>query len=117
MAGAPYGQLNIDESPSWGYRSVDCFEKLEQFAEGIYGNLQFSDGCFPAPASLSVSRKRSKAVRALNAEPKRNDSIVPSVATVSAPAVRAEDTGDQLQKKHSAVLLLTYDMGTERVSS
>ncbi|PWA98947.1 APS reductase 3 [Artemisia annua] len=61
--------------------------------EGVAGvqlsasNLQFSDGCFPAPVSLSLSRKRSQAVKALNAEPKRNDSIVPSAATVSAPGV------------------------------
>lgn len=31
------GQLNLDESPSWGSRSVDCFEKLEQIGEGTYG--------------------------------------------------------------------------------
>ncbi|MFS7983144.1 putative protein-serine/threonine kinase [Helianthus anomalus] len=37
MAGAAYGQLNLEESPSWGSRSVDCFEKLEQIGEGTYG--------------------------------------------------------------------------------
>lgn len=35
------GQLNVNESPSWGSRSVDCFEKLEQIGEGTYG-LVFS---------------------------------------------------------------------------
>ncbi|KAJ1262719.1 hypothetical protein BS78_09G131400 [Paspalum vaginatum] len=30
MAVARPGQLNLDESPTWGSRSVDCFEKLEQ---------------------------------------------------------------------------------------
>lgn len=37
MAIAAPGQLNITESPSWGSRSVDCFEKLEQIGEGTYG--------------------------------------------------------------------------------
>ncbi|KAL8233481.1 hypothetical protein R6Q59_019581 [Mikania micrantha] len=39
MAGAAYGQLNLEESPSWGSRSVDCFEKLEQIGEGTYGQV------------------------------------------------------------------------------
>nr|KYP51270.1 Cyclin-dependent kinase C-2 [Cajanus cajan] len=33
------GQLNVNESPSWGSRSVDCFEKLEQIGEGTYGQV------------------------------------------------------------------------------
>ncbi|KAF7152306.1 hypothetical protein RHSIM_Rhsim01G0195900 [Rhododendron simsii] len=37
MAIAAPGQLNIIDSPSWGSRSVDCFEKLEQIGEGTYG--------------------------------------------------------------------------------
>jgi len=36
MAAAAPGQLNLDESPSFGSRSVDCFEKLEQIGEGTY---------------------------------------------------------------------------------
>ncbi|XP_030535035.1 cyclin-dependent kinase C-1-like isoform X1 [Rhodamnia argentea] len=40
MAVAAPGQLNIEESPpSWGSRSVDCFEKLEQIGEGTYGQV------------------------------------------------------------------------------
>ncbi|TKY45336.1 Cyclin-dependent kinase C-1 [Spatholobus suberectus] len=42
MAMAAPGQLNVNESPSWGSRSVDCFEKLEQIGEGTYGSV-FSD--------------------------------------------------------------------------
>lgn len=37
MAVALPGQLNLDETPSWGSRSVDCFEKIEQIGEGTYG--------------------------------------------------------------------------------
>lgn len=36
---AAYGQLNVDELPSWGSRTVDCFEKLEQIGEGTYGQV------------------------------------------------------------------------------
>ncbi|RAL53071.1 unnamed protein product [Cuscuta campestris] len=39
MAVAAYGQLNLDEVPVWGSRSVDCFEKLEQIGEGTYGQV------------------------------------------------------------------------------
>jgi len=39
MAVAAPGQLNLDEAPSWGSRSVDCFEKLEQIGEGTYGQV------------------------------------------------------------------------------
>ncbi|PPR96417.1 hypothetical protein GOBAR_AA24249 [Gossypium barbadense] len=39
MAIAGAGQLNLNESPCWGSRSVDCFEKLEQIGEGTYGQV------------------------------------------------------------------------------
>ncbi|KAF6147705.1 hypothetical protein GIB67_003036 [Kingdonia uniflora] len=39
MAVAGTGQLNLYESPAWGSRSVDCFEKLEQIGEGTYGQV------------------------------------------------------------------------------
>ncbi|BBG93563.1 cyclin-dependent kinase C, partial [Prunus dulcis] len=39
MAIAAPGQLNLNEVPSWGSRSVDCFEKLEQIGEGTYGQV------------------------------------------------------------------------------
>ncbi|KAG6555828.1 hypothetical protein Mapa_002469 [Marchantia paleacea] len=39
MAVAGPGQLNLDETPNWGSRSVDCFEKIEQIGEGTYGQV------------------------------------------------------------------------------
>ncbi|CAJ1971202.1 unnamed protein product [Sphenostylis stenocarpa] len=39
MAIAAPGQLNVNESPTSGSRSVDCFEKLEQIGEGTYGQV------------------------------------------------------------------------------
>ncbi|PQQ05002.1 cyclin-dependent kinase C-1 isoform X1 [Prunus yedoensis var. nudiflora] len=39
MASAAAGQINTEELPSWGSRSVDCFEKLEQIGEGTYGQV------------------------------------------------------------------------------
>lgn len=41
MAVAAFGQLNLDESPLWGSRSIECFEKLEQIGEGTYGSVFF----------------------------------------------------------------------------
>jgi len=42
MAIAAPGHLNVNESPIWGSRSVDCFEKLEQIGEGTYGFVSIS---------------------------------------------------------------------------
>ncbi|KAL3835002.1 hypothetical protein ACJIZ3_009738 [Penstemon smallii] len=39
MAAATNNQLNVEKSPSWGSRSVDCFEKLELIGEGTYGQV------------------------------------------------------------------------------
>ncbi|CAA2993396.1 cyclin-dependent kinase c-2 [Olea europaea subsp. europaea] len=39
MAAATNNLLNVEESPSWGSRSVECFEKLEQIGEGTYGQV------------------------------------------------------------------------------
>ncbi|KAL8472119.1 hypothetical protein ACS0TY_028735 [Phlomoides rotata] len=36
---AANSQLNGEEWPSWGSRSVECFEKLEQIGEGTYGQV------------------------------------------------------------------------------
>ncbi|KAL8134008.1 cyclin-dependent kinase C-1-like [Apium graveolens] len=38
-AAAGYGQLNLEESPTWGSRNIDCFQKLEQIGEGTYGQV------------------------------------------------------------------------------
>lgn len=56
MAGAAPGQLNLGESPSWGSRGVDCFEKLEQIGEGTYGWVQ------KAPQSHRLSLRISSFV-------------------------------------------------------
>lgn len=39
MAIAAPEQLNLTEAPTWGSRTVDCFEKLEQIGEGTYGQV------------------------------------------------------------------------------
>ncbi|KAL6583105.1 Cyclin-dependent kinase C-1 [Orobanche minor] len=36
---AANNKLNMEEWPSWGSRSVECFEKLEQIGEGTYGQV------------------------------------------------------------------------------
>ncbi|MCI17272.1 cyclin-dependent kinase C-2-like, partial [Trifolium medium] len=33
------GKLNVVDSPACGYRSVDCFKKLEQIGEGTHGQV------------------------------------------------------------------------------
>ncbi|KAL3524773.1 hypothetical protein ACH5RR_013145 [Cinchona calisaya] len=43
MATAALGKLNVEESSSWGSRSVECFEKLEQIGEGTYGQVYMAN--------------------------------------------------------------------------
>ncbi|PIN13588.1 Phosphoadenosine phosphosulfate reductase [Handroanthus impetiginosus] len=57
----------------------------EQTRAAQFGAFQPLDRPHVPPTSVKLSRKRS-AVKPLNAEPKRNDSIVPSAATLFAPA-------------------------------
>ncbi|WOG89984.1 hypothetical protein DCAR_0209225 [Daucus carota subsp. sativus] len=59
---------------------------LEQTKVSQLGSYQPVNWC-PASTVLNVSRKRSSCVKALNAEPKRNDSIVASAATLLASEV------------------------------
>ncbi|KAJ0921030.1 putative adenylyl-sulfate reductase (thioredoxin) [Helianthus annuus] len=82
-------------------------------------NLQTLDRSFPSPAALNLSRKRSEAVKALNAEPKRNDSIVPSAATVFAPdvvekAIEVEDIEKLAQDLEKASPLEIMDKALEK---
>lgn len=59
------------------------------------GSFQHFDRPHILSASLNVSRRRSAAVKPLNvAEPKRNNSIVPSAATIVAPEV-----GDKVEEE------------------
>lgn len=55
MAVAVPGELNLLESPNWGSRSVDCFEKLEQIGEGTYGYCLFSPFLIAHTQILSFS--------------------------------------------------------------
>ncbi|GAA0172925.1 reductase [Lithospermum erythrorhizon] len=53
---------------------------------GQFGSFQPFDR-FQTQSSPLITWRRNSAVRPLNAEPKRNDQIVPSAATISAPEV------------------------------
>lgn len=55
------------------------------FSAAQFGAFHPLDRSHLPPASVSLSRRRCAAVKPLNAEPKRSDSIVPSAATVVAP--------------------------------
>ncbi|KAK4421344.1 5'-adenylylsulfate reductase 1, chloroplastic [Sesamum alatum] len=59
---------------------------FEQPRAAQFGAFQPFDRPHVPPAAVGFSRRRC-AVKALNAEPKRNDSIVPSAATLFAPEV------------------------------
>ncbi|KAI3710500.1 hypothetical protein L2E82_40283 [Cichorium intybus] len=67
------------------------FSSSNRTVQGVQpssSNFQPSDRSYRAPTSLNFSRKRSAAVKALNGEPKRNDSIVSSAAPAFAPGLR-----------------------------
>jgi hypothetical protein len=57
MAVAAPGQLNLGEPPSWGSRSVDCFEKLEQIGEGTYGYASLDSSNSPDSSPIPRGRR------------------------------------------------------------
>ena len=59
MAAAAPGQLNLDESPSFGSRSVDCFEKLEQIGEGTYGYASLETPPIPQSRETTPAHRPS----------------------------------------------------------
>lgn len=93
--------------------------RTEQGVQFSSSNYQPSDRSFPSPAALNLSRRRSAAVKALNAEPKRNDSIVPSAATMFAPdvvhkAVEVEDIEKLAKDLENASPLEIMDKALEK---
>ncbi|KAJ9566175.1 hypothetical protein OSB04_002141 [Centaurea solstitialis] len=87
------------------------------------GVLQLSSSNFQpldrSPAALNLSLNRSAAVKRLNAEPKRNDSIVPSAATTFAPdvvdkAVEVEDIEKLAKNLENASPLEIMDKALEK---
>ncbi|KAI3765225.1 hypothetical protein L2E82_15253 [Cichorium intybus] len=72
-----------------------------------------------SPATFNLSRKRSAAVKALNAEPRRNHPIVPSAATTFAPdvvekAVEVEDFEKLAKDLENASPLQIMDKALEK---
>ncbi|KVI09409.1 5'-adenylylsulfate reductase 1, chloroplastic-like [Cynara cardunculus var. scolymus] len=92
--------------------------RKEQGVQFSSSNFQPSDRFNSSPAALSLSLKRSIAVKPLNAEPKRNDSIVPSAATIFAPdvekAVGIEDIEKLAKNLEKASPLEIMDKALEK---
>lgn len=109
--------LAVTSSTSIAFSSSNS--RTEQGVHFSSSNFQPSDRSFSSPTALNLSRKRSAAVKALNAEPKRNDSIVPSAATVFAPdvvdkAVEIEDLETLAQDLEKASPLEIMDKALEK---
>ncbi|CAA0835927.1 5-adenylylsulfate reductase 3- chloroplastic [Striga hermonthica] len=89
-------------SSSSAVQSSPMSAAIEQTKGAQFGASQVLDWPRVSPTSLNFSRRRC-AVRPLNAEPKRNDSIVPSAATLYAPEVVGkvveEEDYDKLAKE------------------
>ncbi|KAM7525239.1 hypothetical protein LguiA_015141 [Lonicera macranthoides] len=81
------------------------------------GYFQLLDRSHMQSTAVSISRRRC-AVKALNAEPKRNDSMVPSAATIVAPEVvekvEAEDYEKLAKELENASPLEIMDKALEK---
>ncbi|XP_057794979.1 5'-adenylylsulfate reductase 1, chloroplastic-like [Salvia miltiorrhiza] len=77
--------FSISSSPA-AVHSPSPSSSFEQPRAAQFGAFQPLDRSNLPPASVSLSR-RCAAVKPLNAEPKRSDSIVPSASTLAAPEV------------------------------
>ncbi|KAH6795917.1 hypothetical protein C2S51_036903 [Perilla frutescens var. frutescens] len=78
--------FSVASSPA-AVHSSSLSSSFEQPRAAQFGSFQPLERSHLPPASVNISRRRCASVKPLNAEPKRNDSIVPSAATVLAPEV------------------------------
>ncbi|KAM7277466.1 hypothetical protein ACFE04_019332 [Oxalis oulophora] len=119
MAVAAPGQLNIGESaPSWGSRSVDCFEKLEQIGEGTYGQVfmakENKTGEVVALKKIRMDNEREgfpiTAIREIKILKKlHHDNVINLKEIVTSPGRDQDDQGKQDGNKYKGGIYMVFD--------
>ncbi|XP_077224247.1 cyclin-dependent kinase C-1-like isoform X1 [Tasmannia lanceolata] len=113
------GQLNLNELPSCGSRSVDCFEKLEQIGEGHYGQVymarEIKTGQIVALKKIRMDNEREgfprTAIREIKILKKlRHENIIrfKEIVTFTGPEKDEQGSADGNKNKGSIYIVLEY---------
>ncbi|XP_068637541.1 cyclin-dependent kinase C-2-like [Aristolochia californica] len=118
MALAGPGQLNLDESPSWGSRSVDCFEKLEQIGEGTYGQVymarEIKTGEIVALKKIRMDNEREgfpiTAIREIKILKKlHHENVIQLKEIVTSPGPEKDDQGRSDGNKYKGSIYMVFE--------
>ncbi|KAI4305863.1 hypothetical protein L6164_029199 [Bauhinia variegata] len=118
MAVAAPGQLNVNESPSWGSRSVDCFEKLEQIGEGTYGQVymarEIRTGEIVALKKIRMDNEREgfpiTAIREIKILKKlHHDNVIKLKEIVTSPGPEKDEQGRPDGNKYKGGIYMVFE--------
>ncbi|XP_058182846.1 cyclin-dependent kinase C-1-like [Rhododendron vialii] len=118
MAIAAPGQLNIIESPSWGSRSVDCFEKLEQIGEGTYGQVymarEIKTGEIVALKKIRMDNEREgfpiTAIREIKILKKlHHENVIKLKEIVTSPGAEKDEQGRPDGNKYKGGIYMVFE--------
>lgn len=118
MAIAVPGQLNLNESPSWGSRSVDCFEKLEQIGEGTYGQVymarEIKTGEIVALKKIRMDNEREgfpiTAIREIKILKKlHHENVIKLKEIVTSPGPEKDEQGKPDGNKYKGGIYMVFE--------
>ncbi|XP_073105256.1 cyclin-dependent kinase C-2 isoform X2 [Elaeis guineensis] len=118
MAVAAPGQLNLEEPPSWGSRSVDCFEKLEQIGEGTYGQVymarEIKTGEIVALKKIRMDNEREgfpiTAIREIKILKKlHHDNVLQLKEIVTSPGPEKDEQGKPDGNKYKGSIYMVFE--------
>ncbi|XAR60281.1 Cyclin-dependent kinase [Bertholletia excelsa] len=118
MAIAAPGQLNLTESPSWGSRSVDCFEKLEQIGEGTYGQVymarEIKTGEIVALKKIRMDNEREgfpiTAIREIKILKKlHHENVIKLKEIVTSPGAEKDEQGRADGNKYKGGIYMVFE--------
>nr|GEU63668.1 cyclin-dependent kinase C-2-like [Tanacetum cinerariifolium] len=112
------GQLNTRESPTWGSRSVDCFEKLEQIGEGTYGQVymarEIRTGEIVALKKIRMDNEREgfpiTAIREIKILKKlHHENVIKLKEIVTSPGPEKDDQGRPDGNKYKGGIYMVFE--------
>lgn len=118
MAAATNNLLNVEESPSWGSRSVECFEKLEQIGEGTYGQVYMArekeTGEIVALKKIRMDNEKEgfpiTAIREIKILKKlQHENVIKLKEIVTSPGPEAEDQGKPDGNKYKGNIYMVFE--------
>ncbi|WCJ31606.1 cyclin-dependent kinase C 1 [Euphorbia peplus] len=118
MAIASPGHLNLNEPPSWGSRSVDCFEKLEQIGEGTYGQVymakEIKTGEIVALKKIRMDNEREgfpiTAIREIKILKKlHHENVIKLKEIVTSPGPEKDEQGRSDGNKYKGGIYMVFE--------